>query len=63
MLASPSMKELTKLTVKGPVKFLDGIILKGTVAITNSGDSPVELPAKTYADVTLDVTSGAPVPA
>ena len=59
----PSMKELVKLTVKGPVKFPSGVTLKGTVAITNAGSSPVELEAKTYADTTLDVTTGAGVPA
>ena len=61
--APPGMKELVKLTVKGPVRFPKGITLKGTIAVTNSGDSPVELPVAEYSDQTLDITSGAAVPA
>jgi len=58
--ASPSLVSCSGVTVKGPVRFLPGTTLKGKCVFTNNSDTPVDLPAKAYANVDLDLTpSGA----
>ena len=34
-LAAPSLKEANSLTVKGPVKFQPGVVIKGSVLVVN----------------------------
>lgn len=61
VVAPPSMRECTKLVIKGPVKFEKGVLLKGDVEVANKGEAPVALPPGDYIAQRLDVTTGAPV--
>ena len=42
-VAAPSLKEATSLTVKGPVKFQKGVVIKGAVLVVN-GDRSILIP-------------------
>eukprot|EP00285_Hemiselmis_virescens_P009799 CAMPEP_0173392112 /NCGR_PEP_ID=MMETSP1356-20130122/18764_1 /TAXON_ID=77927 ORGANISM="Hemiselmis virescens, Strain PCC157" /NCGR_SAMPLE_ID=MMETSP1356 /ASSEMBLY_ACC=CAM_ASM_000847 /LENGTH=541 /DNA_ID=CAMNT_0014349833 /DNA_START=21 /DNA_END=1646 /DNA_ORIENTATION=- len=52
----PSLKDCSKLTVKGKVILSPGTIFKGTVSLKNPTDEWVTLKAGTYEDVEIDVT-------
>lgn len=41
-LAAPSLKDAKSLTVKGPVKFEKGVVIKGEVLIVNGEPSALE---------------------
>ena len=49
--------------VTGPVKFAEGVALKGAVTLTNSSSEPATLMAGEYADIEVDVAAPAAVPA
>ena len=50
----PSLVECDKVTVKGPISFAAGVVLKGTVTITNASDDRKTLAAGEYSgEVTL----------
>merc|ERR1719159_1156363 len=51
----PSLKGCTKLTVKGPVEFAAGVVLKGEVTIKNSGEGKKVVAAGTHEDTTLEL--------
>ncbi|KAK9865415.1 hypothetical protein WJX84_010262 [Apatococcus fuscideae] len=61
--APPSLIDATSLTVKGPVKFSKGVVIKGDVTLSNDGSSPAVLEAGTYADKKVKVDEKAPVAA
>lgn len=44
-LAPPSLKEAKSLTVKGPVKFEKGVVIKGDVLVVNGERLEPSLPA------------------
>ena len=46
----PSLKDCTRLSVRGPVMFSSKNIFRGQVSIANSSNQPRSLPAGTYAD-------------
>lgn len=52
---SPSMLEATSLTVKGPVRFMAGVTIKGDVTLEASGSEPQALAAGEYANATYKV--------
>jgi uncharacterized protein YkvS len=45
---APSMIGCTKLTVKGPVRFVEGTTLKGVVELVNESSVPVMLKPGVY---------------
>merc|ERR1712060_204124 len=44
----PSLKECTKLTIKGEVEFAAGVVCKGDVTFSNGGEGKKVVPAGTY---------------
>jgi len=51
----PSLIECEKLTVEGPMTFASGVVIKGTVTIKNSSDSPKPVAAGVYENTTVEV--------
>jgi UDP-N-acetylglucosamine pyrophosphorylase len=51
----PSLIECAKLTVEGPMTFASGVVIKGTVTIKNSSDSPKAVAAGVYEDTTVEL--------
>mmetsp|Transcript_31000 Transcript_31000/g.101052 ORF Transcript_31000/g.101052 Transcript_31000/m.101052 type:complete len:466 (+) Transcript_31000:34-1431(+) len=51
----PSLVGCSKLTVKGPVRFQAGAVVKGAVTVTNAGQEPKPWPAGTYEDTTVEL--------
>jgi hypothetical protein len=51
----PSLKECTKLTVKGEVCFAAGTKFVGEVNVINTGDTVCTLPPFTYKDTTVEL--------
>lgn len=49
--------------VTGPVKFAEGVSIKGKVVLTNPSSEPATLMAGEYADIEVEVPAAAPVPA
>jgi len=49
-LGTPSMSELCKLKIDGPVRFAEGVTLKGNVEIINSSPETKWVASGTYAD-------------
>lgn len=47
---SPSLLHAKALTVKGAVRFGTGVVIKGSVTLTNSGSEPVTIQNRTYTD-------------
>jgi UDP-N-acetylglucosamine pyrophosphorylase len=47
---APSLLNCKKLTITGPVVFAAGVVIKGTVSVTNSAEEPKTLEAGTYED-------------
>lgn len=58
----PSLINAKSITVKGPVRFVEGTNIEGDVLIFNESSEPVTLPPKTYKDSVTDLTP-AKVPA
>ncbi|KAK9829520.1 hypothetical protein WJX72_006308 [[Myrmecia] bisecta] len=52
----PSLLQAKSLTVKGPVRFKAGVVIKGDVTLTNDSSEPIDLDAGTYADTTKILT-------
>jgi len=51
----PSLKRCSELTVKGPVLFDRGAVLRGKVTIQNPSGEPRRMPSGTFADQTVEV--------
>merc|ERR1712110_503849 len=51
----PSLKGCTKLTIKGEVEFEAGIVCKGEVTFSNSGEGKKVVAAGTYENQTVDL--------
>lgn len=52
--APPSLVDATKLTVKGPVKFSKGIVIKGDVTLSNGEHPPsCNCPVRSAQDLRL----------
>jgi UDP-N-acetylglucosamine pyrophosphorylase len=51
----PSLKQCTKLTVKGEVVFSAGTTFVGEVTVKNTSSKPVTLPKGTYKDTTVEL--------
>ncbi|CAL8468524.1 g8064 [Coccomyxa elongata] len=60
--AVPSLINAKSITVKGPIRFVEGTSIEGDVLISNESSEPVTLPPKTYKDSVTDLTP-AKVPA
>lgn len=50
VLGRPSLKDADKLTINGPVRFADDVVIKGTVSITNEKNETLWVAAGTYQD-------------
>merc|ERR1712187_591139 len=53
----PSLKECTKLVIEGEVEFAAGVIIKGSVTFKNVSDSKKTVPAGTYENESVDLSS------
>merc|ERR1711939_895325 len=51
----PSLKACKKLEVKGACEFEEGVVCKGTVVFSNTGDEKKVIAAGTYEDQTVDL--------
>jgi UDP-N-acetylglucosamine pyrophosphorylase len=51
----PSLKECTKMEVKGECEFASGVICKGEVTFNNAGDGKKVIEAGTYENQTVDL--------
>jgi UDP-N-acetylglucosamine pyrophosphorylase len=51
----PSMKDAKSLTVKGPVKFSKGVVIKGAVTVNNESKDAQPLKAGTYDNTTVNL--------
>merc|ERR1711920_315734 len=51
----PSLKECTKLTVKGEVEFAAGVVVKGDCTFTNAGEGRKTVAAGTYENQTVEL--------
>jgi hypothetical protein len=51
----PSLKECTKLTVKGEVVFSPGTTFIGEVTVKNTSSKPVTLPKGKYTNTTVEL--------
>jgi hypothetical protein len=49
-LGVPSLIDCTSLTVKGPIHFESGVIIKGDVAFENTGGTTQNMKAGVYED-------------
>jgi UDP-N-acetylglucosamine pyrophosphorylase len=54
-LRAPSLVDATSLTVKGPVKFVPGVTIKGDVTFINDTGKPIAMKEGTYQDQTVDL--------
>jgi UDP-N-acetylglucosamine pyrophosphorylase len=52
-IGQPSLLLCSRLEIKGPVRFADGVTLAGNVVIENLSDACVVVPAGTYCDTQL----------
>jgi len=52
-IGQPSLLSCSRLEIKGPVRFADGVTLAGNVVIENLSDACVVVPAGTYCDTQL----------
>eukprot|EP00878_Enallax_costatus_P000468 GHUV01000560.1.p1 GENE.GHUV01000560.1~~GHUV01000560.1.p1 ORF type:complete len:478 (+),score=117.87 GHUV01000560.1:292-1725(+) len=60
---NPSLKDAKSLTVKGPVRFGDGVVIKGEVALESEGPMPVTVQSVTYESGSHKVAAPAEEPA
>merc|ERR1719181_1857146 len=51
----PSLKNCSKLVIKGEVEFAAGVIVKGAVTFNNAGEGKKVIAAGTYEDTTVDL--------
>lgn len=56
--APPSLLHAKSLTVKGPVKFVKGVVIKGDVTFENDTKEPISLEKKTYENTTEKLGQG-----
>merc|ERR1712176_279001 len=52
---TPSLKECSKLTIKGEIELSAGVICKGEVTFSNGGEGKKVVPAGTYENQTLEL--------
>lgn len=52
-IGQPSLLECDRLEIKGPVRFAEGVVIAGKVAIENGSDACQEVPAGTYRDTQI----------
>jgi len=52
---SPSLKECTKVEIKGDCEFAAGVIVKGTVTFSNAGEGKKTIAAGTYENTSVDL--------
>lgn len=51
----PSLINCTKFTVEGKVELAPGVVIEGTVKISNKGDGVKVAEARTYKDETVEL--------
>lgn len=54
-LGIPSLKFAEKLTIAGPIRFTEGVIIKGEVSITNDSSETKWVAAGTYSDESVEL--------
>lgn len=54
-LGIPSLKEAEKLTIDGPVRFTDGVVIQGEVTITNTSEETKWVAAGIYKDESVEL--------
>merc|ERR1712174_55898 len=52
---TPSLKECSKLTIKGEIELSAGVICKGEVTFSNGGEGKKVVPAGTYENQTIEL--------
>lgn len=54
-LGNPSLKKATKLSISGPVRFTENVIIKGEVSIRNSSEETKWVASGTYEDEVVEL--------
>ena len=54
-LGIPSLKDAVKVTIQGPVRFAENVIIKGSVTFINEGSDTKWIAAGVYSEETVEL--------